>query len=118
LFKRGDPIPAVPRDDIDDDIVNLLDVENTSRTPAGVQDAKSNSATDPFVKLLSSFYENPVRLKLVSGFTLVTPEQALSAINVLLTKNSSKKSVFTLPGRSQLSSWSVSRRSKRRPDEQ
>ena len=67
LLKRGDPIPAVPKDDNDDDIVNLLDVENTLSTPAGAQDAKSNSATDHFVKLLSKFNENLIRLKLASA---------------------------------------------------
>ncbi len=65
-FCQGDPIPAVSIDDNNDDIVNLMDVDGDLNT-ASAQDATANNATDPFVRLLITFTENPVCLKLVSG---------------------------------------------------
>ncbi|EFX73115.1 hypothetical protein DAPPUDRAFT_325613 [Daphnia pulex] len=101
-FCQGDPITAVPKDDNNDDIVNLMEVDGDHLNTASAQDATANNATDPFVKLLATFTDNPVRLKLVSGYVSVTQEQARLAINVLPKPNNSKKTTFTLPGRSQV----------------
>jgi hypothetical protein len=101
-FCQGDPNTAVPKDDNNDDIFNLMDVNGDHLNTATAQDATANNATDPFVKLLTTFTKNPVRLKLVSGYVSVTQEQARSAINVLPKPKSSKKTTFTLPGRSQV----------------
>ena len=101
-FFQGDPITAVPKDDNNDDIVNLMDVNGDDLNTASAQDATANNAIDPFVRLLTTFPENPVRLNLVSGYVSVTQEQARLAISVLPKPNSSKKTTFTLPGRSQV----------------
>ncbi|EFX66259.1 hypothetical protein DAPPUDRAFT_116575 [Daphnia pulex] len=96
-FCQGDPITAVPKDDNNDDIVNLIDVDGKDLNTASAQDATANNATDPFVRLLTTFTENPVRLKLESGYVCVTQEQARLAINVLPKPNHLAAGKLLLP---------------------